>query len=267
MQTLKSSNGVRHIETRGRIHLSDDILSRFYSAVPVKGLTHRFYRYPARFSPEFVRQIILQFSRPGDLICDPFMGGGTSIVEAIASGRKAFGVDINSLSEFITSVKTTPLSFSDKTAIIRWLDHLKEQIKQSDIKIKDPTITSHVSTFIGTALQELKGIKFPRQEQFLRCAILRTGQWASERGMQWPSHKEVWNFFQNRIFEMFKELEDIVATCRQAGIYKNQITKQRILLSRSAIGLEKEQCLRNLKGVGGIGNDANLGRGGAGRGF
>ena len=103
MQSLRSSNKVRHI--RERIRLSDDLLSRFYSAAPVKGLTHRFYRYPARFSPEFVRQIILQFSRPGDLICDPFMGGGTSIVQAIASGRKAFGVDINSLSEFITMAR------------------------------------------------------------------------------------------------------------------------------------------------------------------
>lgn len=36
---------------------------------------HNFYRYPARFSPTFARQIILAFSKPGYLVFDPFMVG------------------------------------------------------------------------------------------------------------------------------------------------------------------------------------------------
>jgi hypothetical protein len=38
---------------------------------PVRGLTHNFYRYPARFSPVFVRTIIETFTKPGDLLLDP----------------------------------------------------------------------------------------------------------------------------------------------------------------------------------------------------
>ncbi len=34
----------------------------------VKGFTHDFYNYPARFSPKFVREAIKTFSRPTDLI-------------------------------------------------------------------------------------------------------------------------------------------------------------------------------------------------------
>jgi|GEM_PF-3773302 len=49
---------------------------------PVSGLTHDFYRYPARFSPLFVRAAIQAFTRPGHVILDPFMGGGTTLVEA-----------------------------------------------------------------------------------------------------------------------------------------------------------------------------------------
>lgn len=41
----------------------------------VKGFTHDFYNYPARFSPKFVREAIQTFSKPNDLIIDPFMGG------------------------------------------------------------------------------------------------------------------------------------------------------------------------------------------------
>ena len=43
---------------------------------PISGLTHNFYRYPARFSAEFVRAAIQCFSRPGNLVLDPYMGGG-----------------------------------------------------------------------------------------------------------------------------------------------------------------------------------------------
>src|SRR5690349_7795251 len=63
---------------------------------PVSGLTHNFYRYPARFSPHFIAAAIKHFSNPGDLICDPYMGGGTAVVEAIAAGRRVIGNDLNS---------------------------------------------------------------------------------------------------------------------------------------------------------------------------
>ncbi len=50
------------------------------------GLTHGFYRYPARFSPQFARSAIEAFTEPLDTVLDPFMGGGTSAVEALGLG-------------------------------------------------------------------------------------------------------------------------------------------------------------------------------------
>jgi hypothetical protein len=37
---------------------------------PVRGLTHGFYKYPARFSPSFARATIEIFTQPGDLVFD-----------------------------------------------------------------------------------------------------------------------------------------------------------------------------------------------------
>src|SRR6516225_4644944 len=74
---------------------------------PVSGLTHNFYRYPARFSPVFTRVAIETFTRRGDLVLDPHVGGGTTLVEALAAGRHAIGIDISPLAEFVTMVKTT----------------------------------------------------------------------------------------------------------------------------------------------------------------
>src|SRR5580704_13778745 len=86
----------------------------------VEGLTHDFYRYPARFAPIFAATAIRDFSNPGDLVCDPYMGGGTTIIEALAAGRRAVGSDINSLAVFIANAKTSRLTADETTAVAEW---------------------------------------------------------------------------------------------------------------------------------------------------
>ncbi|UCE74376.1 MAG: site-specific DNA-methyltransferase [Methanomassiliicoccales archaeon] len=61
--------------------------------------------YPARFSPAFASTAIELFSNPGDIVLDPYMGGGTTIVEAMVAGRRAIGADLNSLFKFLIKVK------------------------------------------------------------------------------------------------------------------------------------------------------------------
>ena len=87
---------------------------------PVRGLTHNFYKYPARFSPAFVRASIEVFTQPGDLVVDPHVGGGTTLVEALALGRDAIGVDISTLAEFVTSTKTTLYSEDELLKLGAW---------------------------------------------------------------------------------------------------------------------------------------------------
>lgn len=101
-----------------RLHqLDGESVRKFLEGVhaqnPVSGLTHAFYRYPARFSPSFARAPIEAFTRPGDLVLDPFMGGATTLVEAGALRRVGIGVDINAFSCFIARAKTTGLSDAD----------------------------------------------------------------------------------------------------------------------------------------------------------
>src|ERR1700736_6595391 len=87
---------------------------------PVKGLTHGYYKYPARFSPAFARAAIETFTRPGDLCMDPHVGGGTTLVEALALGRHAIGVDISALAEFVVKVKTTVFSEAELNTLASW---------------------------------------------------------------------------------------------------------------------------------------------------
>ena len=46
-------------------------------------LTHCYHRYPAKFIPQLARRLILENSLDGDIICDPFYGSGSTILESI----------------------------------------------------------------------------------------------------------------------------------------------------------------------------------------
>jgi hypothetical protein len=95
---------------------------------PVSGLTHNFYRYPARFSPVFTRVAIETFTSPGDLVLDPHVGGGTTLFEALASGRHAIGIDISPLAEFVAKVKTTVFSEAELDRLAAWAKSLRQAI-------------------------------------------------------------------------------------------------------------------------------------------
>jgi DNA modification methylase len=73
--------------------------------------THGYHRYPAKFIPQIVKQLIASYAPTGkEVICDPFGGCGTTLVEAKISGRKSIGFDINPIAKLITQVKVTPIN-------------------------------------------------------------------------------------------------------------------------------------------------------------
>lgn len=72
-------------------------------------LTHDFHPYFAAFPPELVKRLLKKYSKNGDVFLDPFMGGGSSIVEGFKLGRKVIGVDISPFSKFISETKAKPI--------------------------------------------------------------------------------------------------------------------------------------------------------------
>ncbi len=51
--------------------------------------------YRGNFAPEIARNMILRYSRKGEIVFDPFCGSGTTLIEAKLLDRKPIGMDIN----------------------------------------------------------------------------------------------------------------------------------------------------------------------------
>lgn len=51
--------------------------------------------YRGNWSPFIPRNLIHKYTKPRELVCDPMMGSGTTLVECKLMGRDAIGVDIN----------------------------------------------------------------------------------------------------------------------------------------------------------------------------
>src|ERR1043166_8512856 len=87
-------------QTGGRCELSGDpeaarVLAHCLSVDPSAKppLTHGFHAYPARMHPETARRAIEAF--PGHLVLDPFVGSGTTALEAVRASRPFLGLDIS----------------------------------------------------------------------------------------------------------------------------------------------------------------------------
>jgi hypothetical protein len=64
--------------------------------------------YRACFKPQLPRFFIERLTAPGDAIYDPFMGRGTTLVEAGLMGRVPCGCDINPMSVVLTGPRLRP---------------------------------------------------------------------------------------------------------------------------------------------------------------
>ncbi len=64
--------------------------------------------YRACFKPQLPRFFITRLTMPGDVVYDPFMGRGTTLLEAALLGRVPYGCDINPLSQILVRPRLQP---------------------------------------------------------------------------------------------------------------------------------------------------------------
>jgi len=117
---------------------------------------HGFHPYPAMMIPQIARRLILEYSRLGDYILDPFCGSGTVLVESKLNNRYSVGIDINPLALLLAKVKTTPIK--PKTLLVS-AQKLFDFIHSNRSQIDPPTFFNIEYWFKPRVISDLARIK------------------------------------------------------------------------------------------------------------
>lgn len=68
------------------------------------------HTYHTKVPPEVIEQFVLQFTKPGDLVLDPFAGSGMTGVAALKHGRRVVLIDLSPFATFLCYNHCTPLN-------------------------------------------------------------------------------------------------------------------------------------------------------------
>lgn len=93
-------------------------------------LTHWIYPYKGKFHPQMIRALMNIIGlEQGNTILDPFIGSGTTALEAQLLGINCIGIDISPLCVLQSKVKTESIEVLEE--IIKWKDEITRRVKPS----------------------------------------------------------------------------------------------------------------------------------------
>lgn len=201
-------------------------------------------KYRGNWSPYIPRNIILRYSQEGDTVLDPFVGGGTTAVEAKLTNRNFVGFDINPEAIELSRQKCDFQFDTTATSVIDIADARKLPLEDNsmDLICAHPPYADiiHYSENIegDLSLLSIKDFLFEMgkvAEEFRRvlkkgkfCAILMGDM--RKKGMVQPLAFETM-----RVFELagFKTKEIIIKeqhNCKATGYWKTNSIKFNFLL-------------------------------------
>lgn len=131
---------------------------------------HRIHEvsYRACFKPQLPAFFIDRLSQPGDVVYDPFMGRGTTSIEAALRGRIPYGNDINPLSKALTEPRINP---PDLNTIIARLSEIP-WAKFKNIKHKELLTFYHSKT-----LSQIEGLRLWFNKRQCRNDLDQIDRW------------------------------------------------------------------------------------------
>jgi DNA modification methylase len=142
---------------------------------PVRGnwATHK-PDYRGNFAPQVPRNVILNYSEEGDLVLDPMVGGGTTLIEARLLNRNAIGYDINENAVNITAERIQFEAKGDSKQIVKLgnAQKLPEKDNSIDLVVTHPPYANIVKYSDGKNPDDLSSISnLPKFLDALEIAV------------------------------------------------------------------------------------------------
>ena len=188
---------------------------------------HNLYDYPTKILPQVMGEFVERLSSVGEVVLDPFAGGGTVAVECALRQRRSISIDINPTALEITRKKlhairtgslfdapppveqqlcvhadarALPLRSDSIDAIVTDIPYA-DMIQYSQLPADLSTIGDY-ETFLyelGRALEEMRRVLKPNRY----CAIFVADYRIARSRVILPLHADVILLMQERGFELF----------------------------------------------------------------
>ena len=108
------------------------------------------------FPPAFVRAQLLKYTRPGDLVLDPFSGRGTTLLESLILGREAIAIDINPVAACLTGAKSRVPDLRQIEERLDFLEAEFEEYDQGELSAESDTLPAFFKrAFYYTTLRQI----------------------------------------------------------------------------------------------------------------
>ena len=109
----------RQVVTQSEAGSTPTFVNEFWTARQRQACSLHEVSYRACFKPQLPRFFIERLTQPGDVVYDPFMGRGTTPIEAALLGRVPWGNDINPISLTFTRPRLRPPTLEELVARLK----------------------------------------------------------------------------------------------------------------------------------------------------
>ena len=110
------------VDAEGKSREVPTYVNEFWTAKQRQAHSLHEISYRACFKPQLPRFFIERLTESGDIVYDPFMGRGTTLIEAGLLGRIPYGCDVNPLSTVLTRPRFSPPFLEDVARRLRSID-------------------------------------------------------------------------------------------------------------------------------------------------
>ena len=112
-------------------------------------LTHWIYPYRGKFHPQMIRALLnIVGAKQGSVVLDPYIGSGTTALEASLLGMRCIGVDISPLCVLLTRVKVQSVDALDEVR-----DKVRTLLKSDSLDPKNASTADHPNPIVGDFVQ------------------------------------------------------------------------------------------------------------------
>ncbi len=135
-QFIDGIEGFAEFGNKTLVDVRDDItyyVNEFWTSGQRRSHSIHEVSYRACFKAQLPEFFISRLTRPGDVVFDPFMGRGTTPVQAALMQRRAFGNDVNPLSVLLTRPRLRPVTLEAVTAALQTVDWSGGRIQREDL--------------------------------------------------------------------------------------------------------------------------------------